>query len=244
MPQDQQDKTHREVKEPQISARYLADFMAASERAARTIVRGCKYQPIARVVQHDHAKSAVAKFIRDGHGNTAVLTDRANDLREQMADTDFDRDVLDHNADYIDRFAAIYDKLDLPNAEILMPGKAPAVVLKGVKVTTELHFRLQRITKTNKVRVGGGALRYAKGRALASDVADYQSAFMFGYLNVLGTEDGADVERKLCLTVDAYSGKCHPAPTDSVNRFHDMKAACATISEWWPNIAPPPNAKF
>ncbi len=48
-----QPKTHREVKSPQVNARYLADFMAASEVAKRSIIRGCKYQSIARVVQHD-----------------------------------------------------------------------------------------------------------------------------------------------------------------------------------------------
>ena len=43
-------KTHNVLKSPKISLRYLADYMAASEKARRTIIRGCKYQPIARVV--------------------------------------------------------------------------------------------------------------------------------------------------------------------------------------------------
>jgi hypothetical protein len=159
-------KTHREVKHPQISIRYLADYMSASEQARRTIIRGCKYQPIARVVQHDEAKLAVSKFIRSGLTDIATLQSEAQRLRDRMADSEFDRDVLDHNIDYIERFAQVSSKLELPNAEILPAGKSGSVSLHGTKVTSEVHFRLRRTTKTNKIRVGAATLRYAKGRPL------------------------------------------------------------------------------
>ncbi len=236
-------KTHREVKNPQMSARHLADYMAASDRAARTIIRNCKYQPIARVVQHDEAKSTVAKFIRDGEGgNKAHLLEKAQALRQRLADNDFDRDLFDHNADYIERFESMSDQLILPDAEMLSPGKIAPIDMKGVKVTADIQFRLRRLTKTNKVRVGGGMLRYAKGKALSADIAGWQSAFLFGYLSTVPPEDGAESEQKLCLTVDAYSGIAFAAPTDSTSRFQNMKAACETIKEWWPNITPPPGA--
>jgi hypothetical protein len=100
-------KTHREVKDPQISLRALADFMPSSELVRRTIIRSCKYQAIARVVQHDEAKLAIGRFIRSGKADGAALKAEAQKLRDRMADSDFDRDVFDHNADYIDRFAKI-----------------------------------------------------------------------------------------------------------------------------------------
>ena len=237
-------KTHRMVNEPKISARYLADFMAASERGRRTIVRGCKYQPIARLVQHDEAKSTVSKFLREKDSNTATLTDKAQSLRNRMADSDFDRDLLDHNADYIDRFAEVFPNLALPNVEFHPPGKSPPIELSGVKITTEMQFRLRRLTKTNKIRVGGAAFRYAKGKSLLPEVANWQSAFMLGYLHQTGTEPEAEAEGQLCLTIDMAGGVCHPAPTDAVNRFNNMEAACATISEWWPNITAPEGAVF
>jgi hypothetical protein len=239
-----QQKTHREVKFPQISARYLADYMAASERARRTIVRNCKYQPIARVVQHDEAKLAVAKHIREGKSDVGGLIAQAQTLRERMADSNFDRDLLDHNADYISRFAEVYSDLALPEADRMVPGKVVPITRHGVKITTEIHLRLRRLTKTNKVRVGAAMLRYAKGRALSQTVAEWQAAFLYGYLGFVGVEDGAEVEHKLCLTIDAYSGDIHAAPTNSASRFQNMEAACATIAERWPNIAPPPGAIF
>lgn len=239
-----QQNTHRKVKQPQISARYLADYMAASETAKRTIVRNCKFQPIARVVQHDEAKVFISKFIRERNPDIGPLTEEARRLRQRMADSDFDRDLFDHNADYIDRFAKVYPSLNLPEADLLAPGKAPAIALNGVKVTAEIQFRIRRLTKTNKVRLGAAMLRYAKGKPLPASVGEWQSAFVFGYLRLTDTEEGAEPEHDLCLTIDAYSGAIHPAPTNSTRRFQHMEAACATIAERWPNIPPPPNAVF
>jgi hypothetical protein len=235
-------KTHQEVKHPQISIRYLADYMAASEQVRRTIIRGCKFQPIARIVQHDEAKLSVSKFIRSGLIDIATLQSEAQRLRDRMADSEFDRDVLDHNADYIERFAKVYSNLELPNVDILAPGKSNSASLHGTKVTSEIHFRLRRTTKTNKIRVGAATLRYAKGRPLPLAVGEWQSALLFGLLGLPGMVDEAEPELKLCLTVDAYAGACHAAPTNAVSKFNNAEAACATIAERWPNIQPPPGA--
>jgi hypothetical protein len=235
-------KTHREVNHPQITVRYLADYMASSEQARRTIVRGCKYQPIARLVQHDEAKQAVAKFIRSSMSDMVSLQAAAQRLRDRMADSDFDRDLFDHNADYIDRFAIVGPKLELPKADISAPGRSVSVLLHGTKVTPEIQFRLRRVTRTNKVRVGVAAFRYAKGKALPLAVGEWQSAILFGLLSLPGMADGDEPELKLCLTVDAYMGVCHAAPTNAISCFNNAEAACATIAERWPNIAPPPGA--
>lgn len=234
-------RTHREVRRPQISARHLADYMAASETVKRSIVRGCKYQPIARVIQHDEAKVAVSRFIRTG--DAEALREEARQLRDRLTDSDFERDLYDHNADYIERFMSVADGLELPGgAEILAPGRAAPLELNGVRITVDIQFRLRRITRTNKVRVGAGMLRYAKGKALSPEVGAWQSAFLFGYLNAIGAEPGSDPERRLCVTIDAYTGAVYDAPGDSARRFANMDAACASIAERWDNIAPPANA--
>lgn len=237
-------KTHREVKKPQISARYLADFMAASETARRTIVQKCKYQSTARVIQHDEAKLVVSKYIHSGGaGGPAVLHEATQALRDRIADDEFDRDLFDSNADYIERFAHSSASLHFPNAERLPAGRPIIFDLNGVIVKPQIQFRLRRLARGNKIKTGAGMLRYAKGKALPSDVADWQSALLLGCLQA--TEQGQDQsepEHGLCLTIDAYSGVAYPAPTDAIRRFQNMKSACASIAERWPNIPPPPKA--
>ncbi len=236
-------KTHREVKSPQMAARSLADYMVASETAKRRIVQDCKYRAIARLIQHDDAKMAVGKYFRAGLKDTAAMSADAQRLRRQMADTPFDRDVLDHNADYIDRFVEVSGNVAMPNADILPPGRTPPITLGGVKVTEELQFRLRRVmARTNRVRLGGGSLRYAKGQRLNPNVAAWQSAFLFGYLNLTKDEPEAEPELQLCLTVDAHTGKVYGAPGNSVRRLHNIEAACMSIAERWQNVPPPPGA--
>lgn len=235
-------KTHRVVKKPKISGRHLADYMAASETAQRTIIRNCKYQPIVRVVQHELAKVAASRFLADPTPDVDRLIKAAAGIRARLADSSFERDVLDHNADYLERFAEKYDASVLPDVERLPAGHWPNIDVNGVVVTAEGHLRLRRTTKTNKLRVGAVMLRYQKGKALPEKVAEWQSAFLFGYLNAVGTEDGADVERKLCLTLDVYTSNVIAAPSDSARRYSQMQSACETIEERWNNIKPPPNA--
>lgn len=233
-------KTHRLVKNPAMSAKELADYMVASEVAKRTIVRDCKFRPIARVMQHREAKLAVSKFIRAGRADVAPLQQAAESLRTRMADTDFDRDLFDHNADYIERFAQIQGALELPDADILPPGTAMPLVAHDVRINPDIQFRMRRVTRTNKIRIGAGAFRYSKGRAANVEASLWHSAFLFGYLDGDG-EEMAEPDQKLCLTIDAYSGVAHSAPGDAVRRYANMLAACASISERWPNIPEPPN---
>lgn len=235
-------KTHREVKEPKMQDRFLADYMAASERRRRSIVRDCKYPKIARVLQHKEAKLAVGKFIREG-GDVQDLNDKSEELRNRLADDDFDRNLFDHNADYIDRFLKKVELGDMPASDILPEAENPSIELGGVAITADIPIRMQRKTKTNKIRIGGIALRYAKGKPVNIEAAYWQSAFIHGYLGKTWMgEDEAEPECKLCLTLDVVTGVFHSAPTDAVSRFANMTAGCATIAEMWPAIKPPPGA--
>lgn len=235
-------KTHRLVKEPQISSRFLADYMAASDVRRRTILQSCKYPAIARVIQHNEAKLQIGKYLREGTGDPKILHDEAIRLRSRMASDDFERDLFDHNADYLDRFAKVSEIIDLPAGDRLAPGQCSAISREGVKITPDVLFRFRRLTPSNKVRVGIATIRYAKGKPLKQDIAEWQSAFLFGYIGFLDEEEGAEPDRKLCITIDGHSGACFTAPSNTTTRLKNMDAACAGIAERWDNISPPNNA--
>lgn len=235
-------KTHRVIKNPRISVRELANYMAASEVARRTLVRECKYRSIARNVQHDEARMGVAAFFRDGGGEVAMLSERADYVRTKLADTPFEQQCNELNADYLTRFAKVADQISLPAADLLPATKYDAIVFNGVEVKFTPELTLQRTTKSNKVRRGAMMLRYAKGKALSPQIGCFQSAAMFGFMCEAEKGDDAQPERGLCLTLDAHEGILYEAPTDSVSVFNNMKAACATIAERWDKIEPPKGA--
>lgn len=239
------EKTHREIKKPQMGIRYLAEYMNGSERSRRTTLRNCKYQKIARVIQHKEAKLTIAKHLKDGTASEETLKAEADYIRNRLSSSDFEEELFTHNADYISRFAQVVDKVELPADEILNPGPTLDATVEGVRVTASLDFKLRRVTRTNKVRIGAGMLRYKKGTPLPPTLGEWQSALIFGILSLPGMiEEGADPEVGLCATVDAYSGAIHVAPTNAVTCFKNAEAACTTIANAWDNVEPPKGAIF
>lgn len=236
------EKTHVAVAEAEITVRYLADYMAASERRRRSIIEGCKYRPLARLLQHKEAQITISNAIQSGSPDRNALEKKADFIRNKLATGDFEALMNEANADYVERFSEVVASIKLPDAEIL-PGKVfPPTKIHGVKVRFSPHLILRRLDKTNKQRSGAFMLRYAKGKALDSEIGGYQSAAAFGLLKESFVEEGAEADKSICVTLDAFSGTVFPAPGNAVTMFANMKAACQTIAERWPNIPPPKGA--
>ena len=240
------EKTHLRHDRPRMAARDLADYMAASEVSKRTIVRNSKFEPVLHVTHHDEARAVVAKFIADRDTDLSWLAEETQRVRDHAASEPegFERDLAERNAAYIERFAKVWPGVSMPpKAEILPAGESPPLELNGVEVAVELHFRLRRAApRTDKLRAGAGMLRYSKNRPLPRAVGEWQAAFLLGYLRALEGAPGEEPDCKLCLVLDAQSGALHAAPGDAVRRFGQVAAACASIAERWPNIAPPAGA--
>jgi hypothetical protein len=233
--------THRVVRKPRMDARHLAEYMAASDRARRSIIQRCKYQRIAQVVQHSEARLAVGKLVR-GETDLDAIGARADALRQRIATNDFERTLWDTNADYLARVASVWNRVSLPAGEITTAGDALRAELNGVAIKVELVARVSRLTRTNRTLIGGLALRYSKGKAVDPDEASWQSAIIFGALADSAEALNAAAEKRLCLTLDAYAGAIFDAPSDAVTRYKNAAAACATIADGWDNVAPPKGA--
>jgi hypothetical protein len=239
------DKTHVESAEPEISVRYLADYMAGSERKRRSIIDTCKYRPIARVLQHKEAALAISIALQSGPASPEALKAKADSIRNKLATGDFDALKNEANADYIEKFSEVVASIKLPDADVL-PGKIfPLFKINGVKIRFSPNLLLRRIEKkTNKQKRGAFMLRYAKGKALSPEVGGFQSAAALGILKEYVGEEGTEPDKSICVTLDAYTGILYAAPGPSASIFANMKAACQSIAERWPNIKPPKRAVY
>ena len=232
--------THREIHSPQVTARYLAEYMCASARRQRSILRDSKYQPIAPLPQHTDAKIVISRWCVD---NTLDLYQESSRLRNKQVSGNFQRTLLDNNADYIDRFASIRGNLILPSSDITVhSGNRENRHISGVKVNVEIHLLLQRHAKSNRTKIGLAVLRYSKGSGLNPVEAHWHASFLHEFWKSKNTKSNVDVEKKLCLVIDAYSGKCYEAPSDSRSRYLNMEAACKTIRDQWSNVQKPRHA--
>lgn len=238
-------KTHRLVKSPQISVARLADYMGASEQARRTILQSCKYQPSARVIQHNDAKTIITQFLRTGNQNLEILKQNLDQLKARICDDQFEADVNQHNCDYVARFIKVLDAINgkLPDAEYRLAGPVRKMDINGTAVSFDPQLVLTRLTKRNVQKCGALMLRYGKNNTLDSEVGTHQSAFIYVYFRDNPLAD-SEAEKSLSITIDAFAGVVHEAPGDSVYRHKEMAAACAAIAERWEAIKPPTNARF
>jgi hypothetical protein len=232
-------KTHVLAPEPEMDVRYLADYMAGSDRRRRNILTDAKWRPRARLMQHREAKAVIVNALAKGHATKAFFEERAHFIRNKIATDDFDALTNEANADYLKQFSKVVEAIDLPGVEFHTGKTYVLGKTEGLKVPFVTNLTLRRITKTNKVTTGSLMLRYSKGRALPKKVADYQSAIIHGLLGTCAIEDGAQLDRSLCLVLDGFLGASYCAPSNSVTLFKNTLAACATIADAWPNVKPP-----
>lgn len=240
------DKTHSLRENPGMSASKLADYMAASEQARRSILRQCKYRPIARVVQHQVAKESIADSLSSGDFGTGALETRVEILRNGLHGSDFDNEVAEHNADYIERFLEMKPQLPAKAKEISVAGKMPPLDIEGFSLSFAPDLILKRTNQRNVPKIGVAFLRYGKNKPISDEVGCWQGAISYGYLDTKLKQGVAetDPEKDLCVTLDVWSGKCHPAPGNAIYRFNEVRAACAGIVERWAQIAAPDGAIF
>ncbi len=227
-----------------MSVRQLADYLAASDRRRRSVIRDSKFRSTARVVQHDEARMTVTAHLSGGVQDPGALEAKAEFVRGKLPSDDFDKQINEHNADYIARFAQVSEEVTLPKKVVLSPAKKwPNVSIGGLAVAFSPNLQTSRVNNKNVPRQGALMLRYEKGKPLADKVGCIQSALIAGFMRFGLADEEADlVDPKLCLTLCAYSGKVHCGPGDSITIFNNAKAACETIAEQWEKIAAPPNA--
>ena len=235
--------THRWVKTPKMSSRFLSDYMVASEIRQRSIVRDCKYRKIARGIQHGRAKTFIANSMKGGTLSAEALHAEGHRYLEMMADNDFERETLDVNGDFLIAYGEVFSMDTFPKkSEISAVNTEIKIDFNGVEVNPDIWCGTQRVNLKNRLRTGLMTIRYAKGKPLDDETGRYQSAILFGTRKLIDGEDEVAAEEKLCLTLDCATGKFIAAPTDATRRFQNVQAACASIAERWDNIDPPENA--
>lgn len=235
-------KTHRVAPDPEIPVQYLADYMAASNQARRGIVQKSKYKSLARTFQHQLARKTISDHLLDGNPLPGDLHEKADDIRNRIADTEFDGLLHGYNADFVDAFADVAEKFDFDGFEIVAPEAIENPTYNGTLVRFTPSLLTYRLTKANTQKIGGMMYRYAKGSPVAKEVAEFQAAFMYGFFAEKPFIDEAKPERPLCRVLCAVSGETFTAPDKPIYKFNEMKAVCFDIAEKWDNVPAPPGA--
>ena len=235
-------KTHKVVKNPTVPVQYLADYMAASNQSRRSIVQRCRYKSLARTFQHQLARKTITDHLLDGNPLPGDLGEKAREIGERLADSDFDATLHQHNSDFVQAFADHSEAFDFSNFQLAAPAQLEQPVFNGTQVRFAPSLLTHRTTKANTQKIGGIMYRYAKGKPVSDAVAGWQCSFMYGYFADHPFIEEAKPEAQLCVVLCAVSGTSHTTPKKPIYNYNEMKAVCGDISERWENVPPPPGA--
>lgn len=216
--------------------------MAASTQVRRTIVQKSKYKSLARTFQHQIARKTIADHLLDGNPLPGDLSGKAADVRNLLSDDDFYKQLYGYNADFIEAFAAVGAKFSFSGFDLMAPKDIGKPEYNGTSVRFTPSLLTYRMTKANTQKIGAIMFRYAKDKPVFDEIAQWQAAFMFGYFSENPFIEESKPEQKLCQILCAVSGDTIIAPTNSIYRFNEMKAACSDIAEKWENVPPPTGA--
>jgi len=222
----------------------LAEYMAASDQARRTIVKNCKFVPLARFMQHKIAQKTIADHIEDGNPLPGDLVEKAEQIRNMLADTDFEQTTFDQNADYVQSFADVAKAFDLSGFDLTASEHKFDREFSGTMIKFRPNLLASRKTQANTQKIGSGMFRYSKSGPVASDVAEFQCAFMYGYFGDFPFIEEAKPEEKLSFVLCANSGKTYTTPKKPIYKYNEMKAVCSDIAEKWENVEAPKGAVF
>ncbi len=233
--------THRLQANPRIRAQDFAEYMAASDVAKRSLIRRCKFRPLAPMLQHREAKSSIARWMREGSGDLAALATEAARIRRKLADTAFEADTNEHNAAYIEAFMAVCESLEIPACQMTPPMGKMQFGIEGLTVGYSPDLLLTATNRQNVAKAGALFLLYQKGKAAVEEPSLYLNSLSFAYLSGSAIVEYAETDKKLCVSVCSHSGVVRCAPGNAATRFKNMQAAAETIVEQWDAIKPQPN---
>ncbi len=226
---------HWSLKNPVISDWRLAEYMVADNATRFEIIRNCKFPPIAQTTHIKEAQFNIGAFLQ-GRINRNELENLASDLNNRICSSAFDFELTRLNADCINRFLSLIDRNKLPRRSSVTCVDSEPIYVAGVKISPDIPVRFQVKLKSCASETGGIAFHFTPGKPVISKIANWQAAFVYGYIRQTRQEDWIEVDRDQCLVVDIATGRITSALSNAESRFNKLKKACTEIAERWQQL--------
>jgi hypothetical protein len=221
---------------PYISLNLLGEYMVASFKRQRTILRTLKFPKDCVGPQFDPAQKAVVRYLAGGGGGASRLRPIIDGLL-----------TGDGRGDWFER----RDKLSAQAAECLLNMEGQ-LKLEGLAVS-EGCDRSHRTTiggvvvsvypdlvvrgeKGGEPIVGAMKFRYVKTKPVNAEWAQYSATILHRYVESELALEGEVAQRTLCRVVDVFAGKVYEAPGTFKARRENVEAACWHIKNSWDSI--------
>lgn len=225
----------RDRSNPRMSITKFAEYVIASPRRRRSILRDQRFPPAFKAATFREAYPAIADVLIRG-GDPDLVDAQLGIWRKRKPTTEFTARCLAHCIDALTAFRALLVKRAFKKFSFALGMSEAYVDLGGVS----LSARPEALVRGPEV--GAIKIYLSKTMPFTEDAkgkpgsASYAAAALHLWAE---TEfGGAQAER--CLVVDVFAGQLHTAPVRNISRREDMEAACEEIVAGWATIKEPP----
>ena len=231
------------VQSPRMSVNKLGEYLCASVRRRRTIIRDQKYRkPFGGVARYSDARAAIVRQISASPGNYDTLNGTAKKLSQPhpfLAKWQNEHRVSCFKA--ITSFMRSYpvDGLDFGLADPVMVAGAHnasvAIKISGVSVSLRPDVYIRGLLGSKDV-VGLLKLHFSKDNPLSVEAGKYVATLLHLYAEESLASEKVVASRSQCIVLDVRHGALHTAPDCFKVRRQEIEAACEEISQRWNSI--------
>ena len=225
-----------ERQNPRISLNALAEYVVASPRRQRAILREQKYPQPIRTAYYREAERAIIRCIA-GRTDVDGVRRIARILEGRAANTGYERSRLQNGVLAMTRFADVYSNFDLRNLDIRVANPRPAIVeIRQVVVSVRPELLLEGpVRGQDGNRYGMLKLYFGKDDPIDGGRADCTGAIVQRYaMEQLPADQPSD--RRLCRVLDVFAGRLIEAPRATIRTFENIEAACEGIAALWNGV--------
>jgi len=230
---------------PQLSANQIADYLTASSTRRKAIIVGAKFPKTSIIAQYDGARTGITRFLNDGTRSYRHITDAVEGQTRRMARgdaTDWIKRDSNASIEAIEAFQSNYNKSGLAKLDCReITGRQPLLDQWPTKISVNLDLSVHKPSRTEKDKVGGIILVFAKGEdkdnrrhERLKTVANLVYVFCSRFLNHHG-----DADKKLCFAVDVFAKKMVQPTGEFLRGMKLIAESCEEIADRWAAISPP-----
>ena len=220
-------------KEILISVNQFADFSKATEAKKRRIIKQQKEPNKFMVAWYQLPKARIKKSIENNCDLEPILNG-IEELKNRIPKSSRQENDRMVSLEAFKRFINI--KLpsllkDVPH-ERIKKVDSKTVNINGVEViiSPDVIFRLKL---NNKTYVGAVKVHISKNNIFDNDQSRFISSLIYKYLNEVVINEGEEVLKELCLSIDVFGEKVISVPKNLPKTLENIKTICEEVKSYW-----------
>jgi hypothetical protein len=246
-----------EKPDPDLSANQLAEYLNASFVRQESILRSAKYQSrdsSAHRVRYKESREAISRSLASNRRDASIIQDKITYLQGIIDESSRGRRATDFiisdsrlSIEALRAFLGGVNRFNFDGFTFTLGNRRPPrLVLEAVEISVRPDVVITAVNRNQDQLVGGLLSYFSKDadredrQAVRQEMGLTAATLIHEYASQHLTAQGEPTKR-LCLSLDVFGRNVHVAPTSSVRRMENIRAACRSIASRWPSITPPDN---